>query len=1186
MSPLATPPNACRSQHVRRPKQCLMLLTAFVISGAVLHSSVDAQDPFRSNIRPTPKLSPADEQATFTLPPGFEIQLFAAEPDIAKPLNMAFDARGRLWVTNTIEYPYPAPEDRKARDSVKILEDTNGDGRADKITTFADNLNVPIGVYPYKDGAIVFSIPYIWRLRDTDGDGRADKREKLFGPMSYDRDTHGLNNSFRRGYDGWLYACHGFNNETTVSGADGHTITMNSGNTYRMRLDGSRIEHYTWGQVNPFGMVIDELGNLFTADCHSKPIYQMLRGAYYPSFGKPDDGLGFVPPMMEHGHGSTAIAGIAIYDAPHFPPEFQNNIFTGNVMTSRVNRDSLVYHGSTILAHEEPDFLTTTDPWFRPVDVQLGMDGALYVADFYNRIIGHYEVPLDHPGRDRESGRIWRITYTGDDAPKTKPTKPLTTNINELITALGEDNLKRRTLAMNTLADDDSPQVVPSVRKRFRTSKNPMLRSRALWILHRRGSLQQKELESAANDSQREVRVHAMKVLSEIAEWSEADHALALAGLRDQDPFVQRAAADALGQHPNPDNIRPLLDVLPSIPAADNHLRHVLRMALRNQLRDPDSLVGLPQKLTGDEPHSIAPLCLSIPSPQAGSFLLRYISENPSPQGDVAKYLEHAARYIPPEDIDKIAGLAREKFADNVDLQLRLLTSLNAGLKQRGVAVSPKIRAWSEQLATELLDSTLAAGPTWTFSPLAKFASSPDAFGVRTLPSEDGKRDGQFIDSKAGGEQPTGVLRSPTFAIPEKLSFYLCGHLGVPDKPAQRENFVRLRSADDDSLIAEALPPRHDVARREEWDLSKHAGQRGYLEIVDGLNGGGYAWLAAGRFQPPVVKLPHLDPALISDRQTAAASLIEQFQLQDLQPRLAAIVASQDAGFSARANMSRALVALAPDTRVSALVSAINNPAMPQSLRNEICQTVVSRDPAAINRVLAETIRVLARRPQEAMAEALAVDAAGAEALLTMIKAGHAPPQLLQNQSVRQSLAALKSADLTAQIDELTADLPPAAAELEKDIQHRKKSFAAQAGDATRGRQVFEKNCSICHRIGTLGKVVGPQLDGIGNRGSDRVIEDMLDPNRNVDVAFQTTTLALESGKVVSGLLRREEGAVYVLIDNKGEEFTVPQKEVDDRFTSRTSLMPEGLTKAFSEQDFNDLLAFLLQQTAQVEPKQ
>ncbi len=1147
----------------------------------------EEENPFQTNVRPTPKLSPADEQQSFSLPPGFEIQLFAAEPDIAKPLNMTFDARGRLWVTNTIEYPYPAPPDRPGRDSLKILEDTDGDGRADKITTFADNLNVPIGVYPYQDGAIVFSIPYIWRLRDTNGDGRADTREKLYGPMAYDRDTHGLNNSFRRGFDGWLYACHGFNNETTVAGADGHTITMNSGNTYRMRVDGSRIEHFTWGQVNPFGMVIDELGNIFTSDCHSKPIYQILRGAYYPSFGKPHDGLGFVPPMMEHGHGSTAIAGIAVYDAPNFPEEYRGNIFTGNVMTSRVNRDSLEYYGSTILAHEEPDFLVTSDPWFRPVDVQLGPDGALYVADFYNRIIGHYEVPLDHPGRDRDSGRIWRIVYTGEGAkPAQQPAALADATVDEQITALGADNLTRRMLAMNLLADKPAAQIAPAVQKRFRTSDNPKLRSRALWILDRRGALEESDLHSAATDPQREVRVHAMKVLSEMPTWTDAQRALALDGLRDADPFVQRGAADALGLHPDPRNIRPLLDALPTIPEADNHLRHVVRMALRNQLRNPEHLAGLDGQLTVNESHEIAPLCLSIPTEQAGTFLLNYVSEHEKPQGDVAKLLEHAARYVPTEDIDAVAHLARQKFAGDVDMQLRLLSSLNAGLQQRGVDITPDIQAWSEQLAVELLDSTTADGPAWNFTPLEAVPDSPNAFGVRPLPSDDGVADAPFIDSKAGGERPTGVLRSPTFEIPPQLSFYLCGHLGFPDKPAEEKNFVRLRRADDDSLLMEALPPRHDTARRVDWDLAQYAGQQGYLEIVDGLDYGGYAWLAAGRFQPPVVELPRLDPSRIAARQRSAARLVEQFQLQSLKPRLAEIVASDDAGFTARGIMSQALVALAPDTRLAAMIPAINNTALPTAVRDDVCRSVVQREPAAIDKALSETIRLLARRPQEEMAEALAADRTGAETLLTLIENGAAPPQLLQNQTVLQRLAALKSTEIDHQIEELTADLPPATAELDKDIERRKTSYTTGPGDAARGRQVFEKQCSICHRVGTLGKVVGPQLDGIGNRGAQRVIEDMLDPNRNVDVAFRTTTFVLESGKAVSGLLRGEKGAVFVLVDNKGEEFTVPKKEVVETITSRTSLMPEGLTKAFSDQDFNDLLSFLLEQTAEAEPAQ
>ncbi len=141
---------------------------------------------------------------------------------------------------------------------------------------------------------------------------------------------------------------------------------------------------------------------------------RLLRGAYYPSFGKPDDGLGYGPEMAFHDHGSTGIAGIIYYAADQFPKEYLDRVMVGNVVTSRINQDTIEWHGSTPKAIEQPDFLVSDDPWFRPVDLEIGPDGALYVADFYNRIIGHYEVPLTHPGRDRERGRIWRIYYRGE----------------------------------------------------------------------------------------------------------------------------------------------------------------------------------------------------------------------------------------------------------------------------------------------------------------------------------------------------------------------------------------------------------------------------------------------------------------------------------------------------------------------------------------------------------------------------------------------------------------------------------------------------------------------------------------------------------------------------------------------------------------------------------------------------
>src|SRR5262249_39391396 len=151
---------------------------------------------------------------------GFEIQLFASEPQIAKPINLAFDSAGRLFVTDTLEYPYPAKDGAKPRDTVKILVDKDHHGRADEVSTFVDGLNIPLGVLPIPKGVIVYSIPSIKRCLDTDGDGRADTRETLYEKFEH-RDTHGMVNSFTRGLDGWMYACHGFANTSSPAGSDG-----------------------------------------------------------------------------------------------------------------------------------------------------------------------------------------------------------------------------------------------------------------------------------------------------------------------------------------------------------------------------------------------------------------------------------------------------------------------------------------------------------------------------------------------------------------------------------------------------------------------------------------------------------------------------------------------------------------------------------------------------------------------------------------------------------------------------------------------------------------------------------------------------------------------------------------------------------------------------------------------------
>ena len=267
------------------------------------------------------------------------------------------------------------------------------------------------------------------------------------------------------------------------------TITMQSGSTYRFWPEGVKMEYFTHGQVNPFGLCFDPLGNLYSADCHTQPIYQLLRGAYYPSFGKPHDGLGFGPETITEYPESTAIAGINYYAADQYPKAWRDCVFIGDVVTNRVNLFRLAWHGSTPKASLER-FLQSDDPWFRPVDVKLGPDGCLYIADFYNRIIGHYELPLNHAGRDRDKGRIWRIVYRGPDGKgQPKPYQDLTTiDVAGLVKELGNTNIAVRMHATDELVRRGGASA-ESAAINLLANGSVFQKVHSLWVLHRLGGV-------------------------------------------------------------------------------------------------------------------------------------------------------------------------------------------------------------------------------------------------------------------------------------------------------------------------------------------------------------------------------------------------------------------------------------------------------------------------------------------------------------------------------------------------------------------------------------------------------------------------------------------------------------------------------------------------------------------------
>ena len=248
-------------------------------------------------------------------------------------------------------------------------------------------------------------------------------------------------------------------------------------------------------------------------------------GPGIPASASRTTALGFGPDMVTHDHGSTGIGGISFYAADQFPEAYRGTVFLGNVVTNRINHDKIEWHGSSPKGIEQPDFVWSEDNWFRPVDIELGPDGALYVADFYNRIIGHYEVPLTHPGRDRERGRIWRIVYKGTDgkpAPAPSLIDRTRSSVAELVADLAHPNLVVRITAANQLVDRGGEAAIAAVRAIMKPGTPARQRVHGLWVLERLGALDDATLLACAGDPDRELRVHSMKVLVDRAELAHA----------------------------------------------------------------------------------------------------------------------------------------------------------------------------------------------------------------------------------------------------------------------------------------------------------------------------------------------------------------------------------------------------------------------------------------------------------------------------------------------------------------------------------------------------------------------------------------------------------------------------------------------------------------------------------------
>jgi len=1155
-------------------------LVVFFMTGHPKLHGAGVEDRFAAGVRATDPLSPTVQQSMFDLAPGFVIELVASEPEIAKPMNMAFDTRGRLWVTDTLEYPYPVDLNKKGRDSIKVLTDTNGDGLYDQVTTFADGLNIPIGLYPYGNGVLAWSIPNIWWFEDTDGDGQADLKEKRYGPLGWERDTHGMNASFTRGLDGWLYATHGFNNNSTLRGRDGSELFMNSGHTYRIRLDGSRVEPHTFGQVNPFGLAMDPLGQFYTADCHSAPVYQLIRGAFYPSFGKPHDGLGFAPTLMEHAHGSTAICGIVYYDDQLWPTSFKDNVFIGNVMTSRLNRDILIARGSSKKAIEQPDLLSSRDPWFRPVDLQLGPDGSLYIADFYNRIIGHYEVPLDHPGRDRHRGRIWKLTYRGAPGHLSQGHGLMnltTASMEEVVEQLGHPNITRRMLATQFLADEKGVAAGVSLVEKWNNKRLPNWQQRAhgLWVMHRTQVLVQSILEDALNDVSMEVRVHALLVLAEQHHPDESLLHWARLALQDQHPMVQRAAAHALSLHPSLGSIHPCLIRLQSMGNQDPQLLHGLRLCLRNQLMNDDAWRWLNQRSWVREfREEIMDVALGVPIAAAGNFMarsLRDIHRLPPERGDAM--IVHMARHADVTTLEGVVNYLMDRADSGPQLEMKRFRAIQEGLQARGMEAPESILQWGQTILEGSIVEADQAMRGWRTTRGREQGESINPWFIQKRVSEDGPEEDVFWCSlPPNGERYTGVLYSPVFQAPDTLSFYLAGHQGYPNQGPNHLNAIRLMDVGNGDVLLEAFPPRQDIAQRISWDLSAWESKAVQLELTDGDSADAYAWFAAGRWDPPLLSMPKASPRDFEQHLRMAADLGLGVHKQPALQVLQRWVAEEAPTDELKLLAARFLGERQPEGWAALLAPLLIESSVSSEAKECLQKILMGRTATA--RVLGENLKWTPLPLQQKMAGWLSNHRQGLSVLGQWILDGWVSPHVLALDEVMERLEQLDRPDWMQNFVELRQQLPNLRADLQERVD-RLAVTAVRSGDGPQGKALFEQACMQCHQLRHKGALIGPQLDGIAQRGSLRILEDILDPNRNVDKAFQSTRLVMNDGEILSGVIREEKGDQWLLIQPSGFQTTLKRSSVASMTRTSRSLMPDNFGELLTDTQLVDLLAYL-----------
>lgn len=398
-----------------------------------------------------------DALAKFHTAPGYKIDLFASEkefPDLANPVQISFDSKGRLWVATMPSYPHYKAGDGKPNDKIIILEDTDGDGKADKQSVFADNLHLPIGFEFAPEGVYLSQGKNLVLLKDTDNDGKADHKKVILSGFD-DHDTHHAHSAYSMDPSGAILMAEGVFLHTNVETSYGPVRGVNGG-FYRYAPQTKKLERVAQVSIpNPWGIATDEWGQTIYLETSGPDVRWMLPGSMKPRYGEAND-KSFS--LVDENHRVRPTSGLEFISSSHFPDSVQGDYLLNNTIGFLGGKQhTFEDDGTGYKSRHRQDLFWSDDKNFRPVDAEIAPDGSLYIVDWHNMLIGHMQHNARDPLRDHVHGRIYRITYPS--RPLVKPAKIDGASIDELLENLKLPEIRTRYRTRTELRMHDNDEV-------------------------------------------------------------------------------------------------------------------------------------------------------------------------------------------------------------------------------------------------------------------------------------------------------------------------------------------------------------------------------------------------------------------------------------------------------------------------------------------------------------------------------------------------------------------------------------------------------------------------------------------------------------------------------------------------------------------------------------------------------